>query len=100
GEGGGGGGGGGVRVGGRGNVDQGAGLGVAGTEGGEFGGRLLWQDHQIGLLVARALSSSAATRFAAAGRRPHLGRQGDRSRCRLASSHAVSLIASGRAAIS
>src|SRR5215472_3336788 len=90
----------GLRVAGRRNLDQRAGLGVAGTKGGEFGGRLLWQNHQIGLLVARALSSSAATPFAAAGRRPHLGRRGDRSRCRVGSSHVASLITSGRSAIS
>src|SRR6516225_12424814 len=59
------------RIAGRCDLDQRTGLGVARAESGELGSRLLWQDHQIGLLVGRALPSGAATPFAATGGGTH-----------------------------
>src|SRR5262249_25962751 len=47
------------------DLDQGAWLGVAGAESGEFGGCLLREDDQISLLAGWALSTRAAVPFTA-----------------------------------
>src|SRR5262245_37124365 len=70
-----------LRVAGGRDLEDRAGPGVAGAEGRKLGGRLLWKDDQVGLLVRRALTSGAALPFAATGSGSHLGGRGDQSGC-------------------
>ena len=67
---------GGLRVARRRDLDERAGLGVAGAESSKLDSRLLWEDDQVCLLIRRALSSRAAVPFAAAGGGAHRGGRG------------------------
>src|SRR5947207_6159197 len=55
------------------DLDERAGLGIAGAECGKLDSCLLWEDDQVCLLVRRALTSRAAAPFAATGGGAHLG---------------------------
>ena len=59
---------------GSGDLEQGAGLGVAGAEGRELGCPIGGEDDQVGLLVVRAVARGGALPFAAAGGRTQAGR--------------------------